>query len=190
MKSRLARQTDWLCFLSLPPRLVISPLSQFTEKAKFTTTDTPRGTMTVLSPSTVAMPMSNPTQIEIWDWKLGKCVRTLSGFGGDSVLGTALLPDNRFVAGDSTGIIRVGSLDDWAAATTLSSGSAINSVVAVKDGSFFAADSAGNIKLWREGACAVALTGGCTSPGYYGITLAIIGRRLVYIGNNSLLIAE
>ena len=147
--------------------------------------------MTVLSPSTVAMSMCNPAQIEVWDWKAGKCVRTLTGFGGPFVFANALLPDGRLVAGDWTGTIRVGSVDKWAAATAISNGdSGLIGVLAGRDGSFVTTDTAGNIKLWRNGACEVTLTGGYPG-GYYGLPLAVIGRRLIGVGDsNNLLVAE
>ena len=167
------------------------PCLQFTEKAKFTTTGNPYGMMTVLSASTVAMSMHNPAQIEVWDWRAGKCVRTLTGFGGDKVLANALLPDGRLIAGDAAGTIRVGSLDNWAAATAIGNGgSGLIGVVAGHDGSFVTTDYAGNIKLWRNGACEVALTGGCTGT-YYGFPLAVIGRRFIAVGReNCILVAE
>ena len=146
--------------------------------------------MTALSPSTVAMSMWNPAQIEVWDWKAGKCVRTLTGFGGEFVLANALLPDGRLIAGDYAGIIRVGSLDDWAAAKVISNGAGLTGVLAGHDGSFVTTDSAGNIKLWRNGACEVALTGGYLGL-HGGLPLAVIGRRLIAVGYNSnLLVAE
>ena len=147
--------------------------------------------MTVLSPSTVAMSMSHPAQIEVWDWRTGKCVRTLTGLGGGWVLANSLLPDGRLVAGDEEGTIRVGSLDNWAAATVISNGRrALIGVLAGHDGSFVTTDKAGNIKLWRNGSCEIALTG-CHTFAYYGLPLAVIGRRFIAVGNdNSLLVAE
>ena len=153
----------------------------------------PYGAMTVLSPSTVTMPMPSPGRIEVWDWKAGKCVGTLTGFGGDFVIANALLPDGRLVAGDWAGPIRVGSLDDWAAATVIYIGdedSALIGVLAGHDGSFVTTDRDGKIKLWRNGACEVTLTGGCPSY-YYGLPLAVIGRRFIAVGEDSnLLVAE
>ena len=147
--------------------------------------------MTVLSPSTVAMSMASPAQIEVWDWKAGKCVRALTGFRGDAVLAHALLPDGRFVAGDWAGTIRVGSLENWPAAAVISNGGCgLNGVLAGHDGSFLTADRAGNIKLWRNGACEITLTGGCTSSSLL-LHLAVIGRTLVVVGNNQeLLVTE
>ena len=147
--------------------------------------------MTVLSPSTVAMSMDNPAQIEVWDWKAGTCVRTLTGFGGSFVFANALLPDGRLVVGDYAGIIRAGSLDDWAAAKSMSNGgSGIIGVVAGQDGSFVTTDNAGNIKLWRNGACEATVPG-CYIGACYGVPLAVIDRRLIIVGNNNnLLVGE
>ena len=168
-----------------------SPLLQFTEKAKFA--GLPCGAMTVLSNSTVALSMTNPAQIEVWDWRAGKCVRTLTGFCGGirGIIVNAVLPDGRLVAGDDAGTIRVGLIDNWAAATVISNGDGLLGVLTGHDGSFVTADRAGNIKLWRNGACEVTLTGGVTRGGYSGVPLAVIGRRLITVGDNgALLVAE
>ena len=143
--------------------------------------------MTVLSPTTVAMSTFSPVQIEVWDWKAGKCVRTLTGFAGGHVWGHSLLPNGRIVAVDYSGTIRVGSLDDWAAHTAVSNGSILIGVAAGEDGSFVTTDYNGDIKLWRNGACEVTLTGGYTS-GFYGVPLAVVGRRLVVIGSHGTLL--
>ena len=93
--------------------------------------------------------------------------------------------------GDYAGTIRVGSLDNWAAATVLAKIAAIMGVLVGQDGSFVTTDTAGNIKLWRNGTCEVTLTGGYAGGVYLGIPLAMIGRRLVVVGgNNNLLVAE
>ena len=64
-------------------------------------------------------------------------------------------------------------------------------MLAGHDGSFVTADGAGNIKLWRNGACEVTQTGGCEGLAYYGVPLAVIGRRLIVAGvRNTLLVAE
>ena len=146
--------------------------------------------MTVLSASTVAMSMCNPAQIEVWDWKAGRCVQTLAGFGGAYVFAHALFPDGRFVAGDEAGTIRVGPVDDWAAATVMSrGGSGLVSVLVGHDGSFVTTDRAGNIKLWRNGVCEVTLTGGYPG-GYFGAPMAVIDQRLIVVGRSNLLVAE
>ena len=133
--------------------------------------------------------MSSPPTIEIWDWKEGKCIKTLTEFD-DSVYGHALLPDGKFVGGDWSGTIRVGSLDNWAAATAIDNGRPLISVLAAKDGSFVTTDDGGNIKLWRNGKCEVTLTGANVII-YFGITLAVVGRRLVVIGaSKNLLVAD
>ena len=166
-----------------------SPL-KFTEKAKFATTGNPYGMLTVLSPSTVALSMNGPVHIEVWDWKAGKCLTTLTGFAGSYVLGSARLSDGRFIGVDWGGFIRVGSLDNWAAATPITNGNSVISVVAGQDGSYVTTDNAGRIKLWRNGTCDVTLTGACPSS-YYGVGLAVVGRRLVVVGsNNNLLVTE
>ena len=178
------------------------PPPQFSMEAEFATCCEPLSAMTVLSPSTVAMPMSNPAHIEIWDWKVGKRVGTLDCFEQDMddedlevleagyVVANALLPDGRLVAGDDLGTILVGSPEDWAMATTFSNGSALTGVLAGHDGSFVTTDMVGDIKLWRNGTCEVTLIGGCTDS-YYRVPIAVIGRRLIIIGENrNLLVAE
>ena len=147
--------------------------------------------MTVISTSTVAVSVRDPEQIEVWDWKAGTCVRTLTGFRWFRVFAHALLPDGRLVASDREGTIRVGSLDNWAAAAVISNGgSEVIGVLGGLDGSFVTTDTAGNIKLWRNCACEVTLTGGYASSGY-GVPLAVIGRRFIAVGNsNNLLVAE
>ena len=146
--------------------------------------------MTVLSTSTVALPVRNPAQIEIWDWKECKQVRVLTGFGGDTVLAHAPLPDGRFIAGDHSGTIRVGSVDNWAAAATMPNDSTIISVLVGDDGSFVTSDRIGNIKQWRNGVCEATLF--CGYPGYYyGFPFAVVGRRIVIVGTNTkLYVAE
>ena len=146
--------------------------------------------MTVLSPSTVAMPMCSPAHIEIWDWMEGKCVRTLTGFRGYYALANTLLPDGRFLASDWARTIRVGSLDAWTAATTTPNRDNFICALAFQDGSFVTTDEGGNLKLWKDGICEVTLTG-CCPWYYYGLQLAVIGRRLIVAGNNdNLLVAE
>ena len=191
-----ARSSWWLYVLSIsvrsyrfsPHSFSIAPapplVSKLTEKSKFMTPDTMMGSMTVLSPSTVAMSLYNPGRIEIFDWKAGKHVRTLSGFGGGSAFAHALLSDGRFVAGDGSGKIRVGSVDNWSAATVIDGSTGIISMLAGKDGSFVSTDFAGNTKIWRNGTCEVTLSGCFSSSAYYGFSLAVIGRRLVVVGES------
>ena len=177
--------------LTASPHSSPSP-PKFIEKAKFSTTGTPCGAMTVLSPSTVAIPMYSPAQIEVWDWRTGKCVKTLTGFS-TYVFANAVLPDGQLVAGDWGGSIRVGSLDSWAATSAIANGSGLTGVLAGHDRSFITADYAGNIKLWRSGACEVTLTGGMAGGSVYfiGVPVAVIGRRFVAVGNsNNLLVTE
>ena len=142
--------------------------------------------MTVLTSSTVAMSMRDPGQIEIWDWKQGKCVRTLSGFGGNFVFGHALLSDGRFVTADWAGTIKLGFLDDWTAAKSVLNGSGIIGVLACQDGSFVTTDERSHIKLWRDGTCEASVPGGFTGV-YYGVPLAVIGRRLIVVGSGNTL---
>lgn len=175
------------CCIKLSLCRTLLPSSQLTEIARYTTASTPFGQLTVLSSSMVAMSMENPAAIEIWDWRAGTHVRTLTGFGGDWVLGHALLPDGRFVACDHAGTITVGSLDNWAEATAVSTDSRFVGVLAGDDGSFVTVDKAGGIKQWRNGACEVALTGAYVyNQGdrrtYFGLPLAIVGHRLVFPG--------
>ena len=147
--------------------------------------------MTVLSPSTVAMSTHEPLQIEVWDWEEGECVGTLPGFGGPYVWGHALLSDGRFVAGDFDGTIRIGSLDNWTAATAVRNDSGIYCVLAGQEGEFITADSAGNIKLWENGVCKTTMSGAERRPGYRGVRLGMVGCRLVVIGdNNNLMLVE
>ena len=163
---------------------------QFTEVAKFDTAYATVGALTVLSPSTVAMSLNAPGQIGVWDWKAGKCLWTLSGFDGGAVFANAVLPDGRLVTGDSEGTIRVGSVDNWTAAKVIANGSKLLSVLAGQDGSFITTDFAGKIKLWRNGACELTLNGACTDY-YNGVPTAVIGSRLVAVGNaGNLLVAE
>ena len=64
-------------------------------------------------------------------------------------------------------------------------------MLAGQDGSFLTTDEAGNIKLWRTGACELGLTGGTRSGSHKGMPLAVIDSRLVVIGgNNNLLVSE
>ena len=175
-----------------PPPLSTSPHPKFAEKAKFATTGTPYGMMTVLSSSTVGLCVVPPAQIEVWDWTAGKCVRTLTGFGGNCVFAHALLPDGRFVTGDWAGTIQVASLDNWAAATVIrNGGSGLICTLAGHDGSFVTTDYTGKIELWRNGICEATLTGGSKTTTYCGLSLAVVGRRFVAVGdNNNLLVAE
>ena len=166
--------------------------SQFTQKAKFVTRYAPVGAMTVLSQSRVALSMCYPGQIEIWDWRQGKCLGALSmGAGACYVFAHALLPDGRLVAGDWAGAVRIGSPDNWTSATTIASSSGLTGVLACKDGSFLTTEKDGKIKLWRNGACEVTLTGSFSANSYYGVPLAVVCRKLVFAGlNRTLLVAE
>ena len=181
-----------LRLLSFRDPTISSP--KFTEKAKFATTGTPYGMLTVLSPSTVAVSVHIPAQIEIWDWRAGKCVMTLTGFGGGNAFGSSLLPDGRLIVIDSAGTIRVGSVDNWPAAVAISTDpprAPLIGVLAGHDGSFVTTDEAGNIKRWRNGECETTLTGGYKIGGFFGVPVSVIGRRLVAVGANStLLVAE
>ena len=162
--------------------------SQLTGKANFKTTGVPHGNMTVLSPSTIAMSMSSPAGVEIWDWRQGKELATLSS-GPASVIGNARLPDNKLVAVDFGGSIRVGSLDNWDAATVIANGNPYIGVLAGQDGSFVTVDKAGDIKLWRDGTCKVTLSG-AYKIFYFGNPLAIVGGRLVVVGDRCLLVSH
>ena len=144
--------------------------------------------MSVLSPSTVAISLSNPARIDIWDWKLGKVVQTVAGFNGKDVA-HALLPDGRLATGDSAGVIRVGSLANWTAALSRTPKvPAIISILALQDGSFVGADQAGGIHLWN-GKREITLTGGPTS--YCVAPLARVGGRLVVAGGtNAILVSQ
>ena len=156
----------------------------------FATTGNPFGAMTVLSLSTVAMSMRNPLQIEVWDWKAGKCVRTLTGFEGGYVTANALLPDGRLVAGDWAGNLRIGSVDNWVAAAVLRNLNGLTGVLTGLD-RLVTTDADSRFKLWRNGACEVTLRGSHPSVGFYGVPLAVIGGRLIVVGgDNSLLVAE
>ena len=162
---------------------------QFTDKSRFTTAGRPSGAVTVISPRLVAISMSDPAQIEIWDWNEGKQVMLLAGFIAETV--HALLPDGRLVVGDAAGPIRIGFMHDWAASTSLDeSSSGVIGVRAGPDGSFVTINSAGLIKLWRNGACEATLAGASTTVHPGGTALAVLDRRLVVVGDNNLLVAE
>ena len=176
----------------------LPPYSKFTEKAKIALLGHPCGMMTVLSPSTVAMSMFRPDQIEICDWKEGKHVRTLAGSTNPGstnyVVANAVLPDGRLIAGvfkpqTIHGTIRIGLPDAWAA-SIIKASHGITGVLVGRDGSFVTTDRDSKVKLWREGECEVTLSG-CHTDIYYGVPLAVIGHRLVVVGNkNNLLVSE
>ena len=118
-------------------------------------------------------------------------MKTLAGFGGQGVTANALLSDGRLVAGDDLGTIRVGSLDNWAGATVISNGgSGLTGVLAGRDGSFVTTDKAGKIRLWRNGTCEVQLTETRMSIRFYGVPLAVVGRRLVVGKFGALLVTK
>ena len=170
--------------------------------------------MTVLSSSTVAISSclndsdlkGQKAPIEIWDWREGKQVSTLPCrcFGHwCSCFAHTLLPDGRFVTCDMGGVISIGSLDNWAAAVVLNNNHAIYGVLAGQDGSFVTADTEGYVKLWsRESAdrsvldprtwfrrsAEVTLKGRGRSQYYSGMPLGIVGRRLVVVGSDGLLV--
>ena len=133
--------------------------------------------------------MQSPPHIEIWDWKLGKCVRTLTGFGGTCVRGHSRHPDGRLVAADDAGTIRVGMIDDWGRATSISNGQSLVGVLVDQDGSIVTTDTGGNVKLWRNGACEIKLSGGSTRT-YTGVPLAVIFGRLIVTGDNKNLLVS
>lgn len=145
--------------------------------------------MTVLSSSTVAISMYQG-QIQIWDWTLRKRIRTLADFDHVGVYANAMLPDGRIVAGDLAGCIRVGSYENWNAATTTMNRDAIIAVLVGRDGSFLTTDGNGGIKLWRDGVCEVALKGASTDFQYHGLPLAVVGRRLVAVGGGNILLVS
>ena len=142
--------------------------------------------MTVLSFSTVALSMTSPAQVEIWDWKQGKCVRVLPALGGSYVCGHALLPDGRFVMGDTAGNIRAGWVESWSPVTVVTTDT-ITGLLVGHDGSFVTTDQNGKLKLWRNGVCEVERTGTCASWSA-AVPLAVIGRRLVAFGNSNYLL--
>ena len=146
--------------------------------------------LTVLSPSTVAIATRYPLQIEIWDWREGACLRHIAGFGGEYVLAPARLPDGRFLVGGNSGAIRVGSFDNWAAATVMDNGRGLTGVLVCADGSFMTTDHNGDIKVWRDCICEITLPRACSSV-FTNFSLTVVGRRLVFVGtNNNLLVAE
>ena len=149
---------------------------KFAEQRRFETVGRPHSSVTVLSGSTVAVSVEYPFQIEIWDWKAGRQVRELA-CSQCRVPSHAMLADGQFVTCDESGTIREGRLDYWIAATVTSSSAGFTGVVAGRDGSFVTTDFSGQIKLWRDGACEVALT---SSAGYLVRAPAVIGGRLVF----------
>lgn len=167
------------------------PSLQFTEKARFASSGYPYGQVVVLSSSTISVPTHNPARVEIWDWKECKQVSILTGLSKQYALGCALLPNGRFVVGDDSGHVRVGSLSGWHGAKAFRAGPGITGVLAGQDGSFLTTDVGGNIRLWRNGATEVSLTGCSRNWGVVGRTMVFAGQRLVVIGDASnLLVAE
>ena len=168
------------------------PFSKFTEKAKLeTTTASPCGAMAVHSGElsrVVVMAKSEPARIEIWYYWImaGECFKTLARvFLVHSLLPSAVLPDGRFVAVDRGGFLRVGSLDNWAAATVIRNREydrerSVTGVLPCHDGSFVTGASGVTLKIL------------CKDCAHNGVHLAVIGRRLI-VGvdyNNNLLVAE
>ena len=144
----------------------------------------------MVSSSTVAFGCHSPATVEVWDWKEGKQLRILTGFSGSYVFGTARLPDARLVAVGSDGYIRIGTVDNWSAATVINNGAYLMGVVAAQDGSFVTADSRGETRLWRNGVCEATLKGSHAGASY-GNPVSIVGCRLVTIGaGRSLLLVE
>ena len=149
--------------------------------------------ITVLSPSTVALGVSAGTpEIDIWDWKEGKCVRTLTGFAGRGVFGLCLLSDGRLLVSDEAGTVRIGSTDDWSNASVMMTSSAgFCSVLAGHDGSFVTISVKGSIQLWRNGVCEITLDGAGQCTPDIGATVSEVGGRLVVVGRGTnLLVAE
>ena len=172
--------------LLTPPLLASVFMSQFEQKASHNTARAPFGRLSVLSPSTVAFG-TNSSTVEIWDWKAGKQLHSLGGFSS-IVYGTARLPDGRLLAVGHLQI-KIGSPDNWSAATTLTNhGYQLFGVVAAQDGSFVTADSAAHIKLWRDGSSRV-LSIHCHAC-YYGSSMAIVGSRLISGHGHNLYLAE
>ena len=146
--------------------------------------------MTVLSGSTVAFGHYDGSgywsAIGVWDWKVGKQLHTLGGFGR-TVTGIARLPDGRLVGVSGT-TIRIGHPDNWSAATTLSNDAELLGVCSGRDGSFVTADRNGKVKLWRDGSSrALSMSCGVRSP--YR-PLSIVGSRLVSVSGSNICVLE
>ena len=173
---------------------LFAPLSpQFSEHAKHASSFTPLS-LTPLTSSTVAIGGFGPHQVQIWDWKQGRLLQTLTGFAG-GISCSALLPDTRLVAADWDGKISTGSINDWkASVVVISAGvSRLAGLVAARDGSFVTASQTdGGIKHWREGKCAVSLQGGLADDNdFLGNSLAVVGGRLLAVGKgNTVLMFE
>ena len=165
----------------------MDPVSgQFSEKTPFYTAAAPHGPMVALSSRTVALACTAPTQVEIWDWGVRARLSALR-MPFEYALGLAALPRGRVVSGSENGVIKYGDVDDWASASTIENRHTVVGIAASQDGSFATADFGGDVKVWRDGKC-VASFPGVNPSGFYGIPIAIAGRRLLAVGTKARLL--
>lgn len=152
------------------------------------TAGVPCAAIAVLSRSTVAIACRDlyggPCSVDVLDWRLGRRLHVLGGFGKIGLYANAVLPNGRLVIGGLDGRIRIGKVDDWESAQVINNGlkrSALSSVVVAADGAFVTNDSNGNIKVWRNGECEATYSG---SSGDFnkGISVAIVGPRVFAVG--------
>lgn len=150
--------------------------------------------MTVMSPSLIAVSLtcydSGTLRIDVVNLNEGMKVGTLTaGFTG-SVLRPSRLPDGQLLVVEASGLITVGSPDYWTSSRASHTRCQFSGVLVGHDGSFVTTDNSGNVKLWRDGACEVTLTGGPTSSSTCA-PLAVVGRRLVVLGDHdNILVSE
>lgn len=154
--------------------------------------------LTALSSSTVGIGGQTPADVQIWDWKQGKLLRTLAGFDNPGCLThIALFSDMRLVATDWAGKIHMRKLSDLRTSAIVhhTGASRLAGLVVTRDGTLVtASQSNGEIKLWRDGLCTATFSGGYSRPddnSLHGNSLAAIGGRLLAAGkDNTVLVFE
>ena len=133
---------------------------------------------------------STEARIDLWVVEQGRVMRSLRGFGCASLRGFGLLPNFALFAVDMSGCITTVPLMRSDQRVTIKTDLKLVGVLPGPDESFVTLDTAGNIKVWRNGACDVTIPGTARSD-TYGVAMAVVGRRLVVVGeSNNLLVSE
>ena len=142
----------------------------------------PRGSISALSATTIAVATTDPVQVEVWDWTTGKQLQVFKDFGS-FVLATAALPDGRIVAAGESEVIKTMSVGKWLFATSsVKNNSPVFSLLAFSDGIIVTSDKAGKVKFWQDGKSIEEFSGAVTSGGR-GNSMAMVGDYLVYVGD-------
>ena len=148
--------------------------------------------LTVLSRSTIALGGQSPPSVQVWDWKQGTVLHTLTSFTS-SIISTALHPDGRLVVADYAGKLYIDKVSSWSGTPVVAPGDGTHAILVGRDGSFVTGNQKdGSVKLWRDDQCVatfkdvVVIDPKSVSQN----PLAIVGGRVVVAGKDGAVVLD